>query len=275
MAWKHITELRDENKNLKAEKTHRERESMSELERTKAELAEARTANETLQLSTLRNSVAISKGLPASAIKFLEGKDQREMEANADELLRLMGGAAKRPPPPDFGNGARPPAGGDISTRCFDALRVALLFPPPCLGVIAPLAGRDMPYNTLVQRPDVASRIPTEHQQHDADDPRGLVSGAEVRDPDSDAERRHNLSVLSALPVACWVTGDTGMKQTTTAVGVQDDRDRRARGSSSRFRRTSWDDIDFDLWGALRPLMEAAIARAGRLRRLPGYQQAG
>jgi hypothetical protein len=112
-AWNTIQSQREENRELKAREIQREREKMTELERTKAELAEARHANETLQISQLRNSVALSKGLPASAIKFLEGKDQREVEASADELLRLMGGASKAPP--DYGNGARPPAGGDTS----------------------------------------------------------------------------------------------------------------------------------------------------------------
>jgi hypothetical protein len=62
-----------------------------------------------LQRQSLRSQVAAAKGLPASALRFLDGKDQRELEANADELLALIGTSGTTPASPDFGNGARPP----------------------------------------------------------------------------------------------------------------------------------------------------------------------
>src|SRR5262245_48014268 len=67
--------------------------------------------------------------------------------------------------------------------------------------------------------------------------------------------------VLSALPVAYWVTGDTGMKQTTTAAWQSKTIAIDELAVIVPVPENVLDDVDFDIWGALRPLMEAAIAR--------------
>jgi hypothetical protein len=71
-----------------------------------------------------------------------------------------------------------------------------------------------------------------------------------------------NFPVLSALPVAYWVSGDTGMKQTTTAAWSHKTIAVDELAVIVPVPEVVLDDIDFDLWSALRPLMEAAIARA-------------
>jgi HK97 family phage major capsid protein len=74
-----------------------------------------------------------------------------------------------------------------------------------------------MPYNTLVQRSDASVFIPQR-----------ISNSMLVSLQDSSAALRYGtripmpagvttFPVLSALPTAYWVTGDTGMKQTTTA----------------------------------------------------------
>src|SRR5262245_34247330 len=68
--------------------------------------------------------------------------------------------------------------------------------------------------------------------------------------------------VLSALPVAYWVTGDTGMKQTTTAAWAAKTIAIDELAVIVPVPEVVLDDTDFDLSAALRPLMEAAIARA-------------
>lgn len=107
-AWNTIQAQRETEKQLRAQLTRAEREKMNELDRTKAELTEARTELETFRIESLRSQVAMAKGLPATALPFLTGKDKKELETNADELLKLVGGREETPPPPDFGNGARP-----------------------------------------------------------------------------------------------------------------------------------------------------------------------
>jgi len=68
--------------------------------------------------------------------------------------------------------------------------------------------------------------------------------------------------VLSALPTAYWVTGDTGMKQTTTAAWQSKTIAVDELAVIVPVPELVLEDIDFDLWGTLRPLMETAIARA-------------
>lgn len=111
-AWRTIQAQRETEKDLRAQVTRYEREKMSADERIKAELEDLRRENETLRVEGLKSQVAAAKGLPSSALRFLDGKDQRELESNADELLRLIGTGAS-PSPPDFGNGARPLAKPD------------------------------------------------------------------------------------------------------------------------------------------------------------------
>ena len=62
----------------------------------KSELDKEREAREalevtlaTLQADNLKNSVALSKGVPSAAIKFLSGTTQEDLETSADELLAL------------------------------------------------------------------------------------------------------------------------------------------------------------------------------------------
>lgn len=46
-----------------------------------------------------RAEVALAAGLNAAAMKFLHGKTREELEANAEELLVMLGGAGKVTPP--------------------------------------------------------------------------------------------------------------------------------------------------------------------------------
>src|SRR5580765_4352700 len=119
-----------------------------------------------------------------------------------------------------------------------------------------------MPYNTLVQRADVATRIPTR------------ISNAMLTSL-SDSSAALNLStriqlpagattfpVLSALPTAYWVTGDTGMKQTTTAAWSSKTITVDELAVIVPVPEVVLEDTDFDVWAELRPLMETAISRA-------------
>jgi hypothetical protein len=121
-AWNTISTLRHEVRELKLDKTAREREKMSELERTQSERDEARKELEHLRLESLRTQVGMAKGLSPEALSFLTGTTQEELEANADKLKSLVGNGGP-PPPPDYGAGARPPAGNGLDdSQSFSAV---------------------------------------------------------------------------------------------------------------------------------------------------------
>lgn len=68
--------------------------------------------------------------------------------------------------------------------------------------------------------------------------------------------------VLSALPVAYWVTGDTGLKQTTTAAWDKKFIDIEELAAIVPLPDSVYEDTGFDVWASIQPLLEGAIARA-------------
>jgi HK97 family phage major capsid protein len=67
--------------------------------------------------------------------------------------------------------------------------------------------------------------------------------------------------VLSALPTAYFVSGDTGLKQTTEAAWDNKYMYVEEIATIVPIPEAVLDDAGFDVWGAIQPLMEGAIAR--------------
>jgi HK97 family phage major capsid protein len=67
--------------------------------------------------------------------------------------------------------------------------------------------------------------------------------------------------VLSALPTAYFVSGDTGLKQTTKAAWDNKYMYVEEIATIVPIPEAVLDDAGFDVWGAIQPLMETAIAR--------------
>lgn len=83
-----------------------------ELAATKAEAESARTA-------LLRYEVAAEKGIPADAVKLLNGTSREELEDAADSLLALIANQSKpKSPKPDPAQG-RPATGGATTADQF------------------------------------------------------------------------------------------------------------------------------------------------------------
>lgn len=83
-----------------------------ELQQTKAEAESARTA-------LLRYEIAADKGIPADAIKLLNGSTREELEDAADSLLALIANQSKpKSPKPDLSQG-KPATGGATTADQF------------------------------------------------------------------------------------------------------------------------------------------------------------
>lgn len=97
-----IKELREKAKRL----DEIEDSQKTEAERASDQLAEATQRAEAAETALIQRDVAMEKGVPAKALKFLTGTTREEIEASADEVLGLIGEAGKpRSPQPDPNQG--------------------------------------------------------------------------------------------------------------------------------------------------------------------------
>lgn len=119
-----------------------------------------------------------------------------------------------------------------------------------------------MPYNSLVTRANAAALVPEQvsNQMLTNLQAQSAVLGLGTRIPLSRNQVR--FPVLSALPTAYFVSGDTGLKQTTTAAWANKNLYVEELATIVPIPEAVLDDADFDVWGAIQPLMEAAIVRA-------------
>lgn len=122
-----------------------------------------------------------------------------------------------------------------------------------------------MPYDSLTTRTDSDALIPEEVSREFLNRARGQsatltqfrrvpVAGSQVRFP-----------VLSALPVAYWVTGDTGLKQTTETAWSNKFLNIEEAATIVPIPENVVDDVQnsgsFDVWGELQPDIVEAIGR--------------
>lgn len=68
------------------------------------------------------------------------------------------------------------------------------------------------------------------------------------------------MPVLAALPVAYWVSGDTGLKQTTEAAWEGAELVAEELATIVPIPEAVLDDADIDIWAALRPVLGEAVA---------------
>lgn len=119
-----------------------------------------------------------------------------------------------------------------------------------------------MPYNNLISRTDAAALIPEDVSN-------AMLGGLEnqaaaltlfPRVPVAQSQTR--FPVLAALPTAYFVNGDTGLKQTTEAGWENKYLNIEELAAIVPIPESVLEDTSFDVWGAIQPLLEDAIARA-------------
>lgn len=118
-----------------------------------------------------------------------------------------------------------------------------------------------MAYDNVISRADAQARIPEQ------------VSSAMLKSLANESAARAlftqipvgtnqtRFPVLSALPVAYWVSGDTGLKQTTEINWANKYINIEEIAAIVPIPEAVLDDASFDVWGEVQPLLEQAIGR--------------
>jgi HK97 family phage major capsid protein len=122
-----------------------------------------------------------------------------------------------------------------------------------------------MAYNNVISRSDVGALVPEEVSRVMLTNLAGETNGSAAlrlgtRIPV--ARNQTRFPVLSALPQAYWVSGDTGLKQTTEAAWANKYMNIEELAAIVPIPEAVLEDAGFDVWESVRPLMEEAIARA-------------
>jgi HK97 family phage major capsid protein len=119
-----------------------------------------------------------------------------------------------------------------------------------------------MPYDNIISRADVQAAIPEDVAAE-------LTRGAIQESAAMSLFRRRGLSraqqrvpVLSVLPTAYFVSGDTGLKQTTEVNWTNKYLNVEELAAIVPVPESVVEDLDFDIWGEVRPLLEEAIGIA-------------
>jgi Predicted phage phi-C31 gp36 major capsid-like protein len=117
-----------------------------------------------------------------------------------------------------------------------------------------------MAYDNVIARGDVVMAEDYANAIIDNAKDQSITMTAFRRATVSKAQQR--FPVLSALPTAYWVNGDTGLKQTTEMAWTNKYLNIEELAAIVPVPENVIDDSDFDVWGEVRPKLETAIARA-------------
>jgi HK97 family phage major capsid protein len=118
-----------------------------------------------------------------------------------------------------------------------------------------------MPYNNLVTRANTAALVPESVSTAMLTTLSEQSAVLALSTPIPLASNQTRFPVLSALPTAYFVSGDTGLKQTTEAAWANKYLYVEEIATIVPIPENVLDDAGFDVWGSIQPLMETAIVR--------------
>jgi HK97 family phage major capsid protein len=118
-----------------------------------------------------------------------------------------------------------------------------------------------VPYNSLVTRSNTSALVPEEVSNAMLTSLSAQSAVLELGQRIPISRNQERFPVLSALPTAYFVSGDTGLKQTTQAAWDNKYMYVEEIATIVPIPDAVIDDAGFDVWGSIQPLMEAAIAR--------------
>ena len=119
-----------------------------------------------------------------------------------------------------------------------------------------------MPYTDLIDSSDADPLIPVEVSREiitTLEDDFWLLNMARRLPPFTAAQKR--MPVLSALATAYFLDGDTGLKQTTDVEWENKYIDAEEIAAIVPISQSALDDTSWDLWGEVRPTLEAAFSK--------------
>jgi len=120
-----------------------------------------------------------------------------------------------------------------------------------------------MPYNSLISRTDAAALIPEDVSREiitNVPQQSAVLSLAKKLPDMPRAQRR--MPVISALATAYFVTGDTGLKQTSELNWENKYIDAEELACIVPIPEAVLDDVDYDIWSQVRPQLEEAFGIA-------------
>lgn len=119
-----------------------------------------------------------------------------------------------------------------------------------------------MPFNNLISRADAQAMIPEQVSQQMLTNLEAESASLSLFTRIPVATNQTRLPVISALPTAYFVNGDTGLKQTTEVNWANKFLNIEELAAIVPIPEAVLDDSGFDVWGSVRPLLEQAIGRA-------------
>lgn len=119
-----------------------------------------------------------------------------------------------------------------------------------------------MPYNNIISRTDAAALIPEQVSGEMLGNLQNESAALALFRQIPISTNQTRLPVLSALPTAYFVSGDTGLKQTTEINWANKYLNVEELAAIVPIPEAVLDDATFDVWGSVRPLLEQAIGRA-------------
>jgi HK97 family phage major capsid protein len=119
-----------------------------------------------------------------------------------------------------------------------------------------------VPYDSLITRSDAAALVPEQVSQEMLGNLENTSAVLSLGNRIPIARSQVRFPVLSALPTAYFVNGDTGQKQTTEAAWDNKYLNVEEIAAIVPIPEAVLDDAGFDVFGSIRPLLEQAIGRS-------------